>query len=98
MTFKIIIYHLSFLSFLTFYVAKRPFPNAIRYFSWCKNDVTSEIQSSDDFFNAACELSQPMRKTISIFHVCMVWIEKSVTRVTDRHHEACRVMPISDPE
>ena len=29
---------------------------------------------------------------------CMVWIEKSVTRVTDRHHEACRVMPNSDPE
>ena len=26
---------------------------------------------------------------ISIFHVCMVWIEKSVMRVTDRHHEAC---------
>ena len=35
---------------------------------------------------------------ISIFHVCMVWIEKSLTRVTDRHHEACRVMPNSDPE
>ena len=33
-----------------------------------------------------------------IFHVCMVWIEKSVTRVTDRHHEACLVMPNSDPE
>ena len=28
----------------------------------------------------------------------MVRIEKSVTRVTDRHHEACRVMPNSDPE
>ena len=28
-------------------------------------------------------------KIISIFHVYMVWIEKSVTRVTDRHHEAC---------
>ena len=28
----------------------------------------------------------------------MVWIEKSVARVTDRHHEACRVMPNSDPE
>ena len=28
----------------------------------------------------------------------MVWIEKSVTRVTDRHHEACQVMPNSDPE
>ena len=28
----------------------------------------------------------------------MVWIEKSFTRVTDRHHEACRVMPNSDPD
>ena len=37
-------------------------------------------------------------KSISIFHGCMVWIEKFVTRVTDRHHEACRVMPNSDPE
>ena len=35
---------------------------------------------------------------INIFHGCMVWIEKSVMRVTDRHHEACRVMPNSDPE
>ena len=35
---------------------------------------------------------------ISIFHGCMVWIEKSVTRVTDRHHEACRVRLNSDPE
>ena len=24
---------------------------------------------------------------LSIFHWCMVWIEKSDTRVTDRHHE-----------
>ena len=37
-------------------------------------------------------------KIISIFHVCMVWIEKSFTRVTDRHHEACRVILNSDPE
>ena len=36
--------------------------------------------------------------TISIFHGCMMWIEKSVTRVTDRHREACRVKPNSDPE
>ena len=35
---------------------------------------------------------------ISIFHAYMVWIEKSVTRVTDRYHVACRVMPNSDPE
>ena len=41
--------------------------------------------------NLVCE-------NISIFHVCMVWIEKSVTRVTDRHHEACPVLPNSDPE
>ena len=38
------------------------------------------------------------KKIISIFHECMVWIENSVTRVTDRHHEACRVMPNNDPE
>ena len=25
---------------------------------------------------------------ISIFYVCMVWMKKSVTRVTNRHHEA----------
>ena len=39
-----------------------------------------------------------MADIISIFHGCMVWIEEPVTRVTDRHHEACRVMPNSDPE
>ena len=39
-----------------------------------------------------------MGEIISIFHGCMVWIEISVTKVTDRHHEACRVMPNSDPE
>ena len=35
---------------------------------------------------------------ISIFHGCMVWIEKSVMRITDQHHEACLVMLNSDPE
>ena len=44
-------------------------------------------------------LSQLLKfKIISIFHVCKVWIEKSVTRLTDLHHEACRVIPNSDPE
>ena len=38
-----------------------------------------------------------MGESISIFHGCMVWIEKSVKRATDRHHEICRVMPNSDP-
>ena len=40
----------------------------------------------------------PVCKNISIFHGCMVRIEISVMRVTDRHHKACRVMPNSDQE
>ena len=39
-----------------------------------------------------------MGEIIGIFHVCMVRIENSVTRVTGRFYEACRVMPNSDPE
>ena len=35
---------------------------------------------------------------IRIFNDCEVRIENSVTRVTVRHHEACRVMPNSYPE
>ena len=35
---------------------------------------------------------------IGIYHGCMVWIEKSVTRVTDQHHKACLVMLNNDPE
>ena len=46
----------------------------------------------------ALSLSQSNNEIISIFHGCMVWIEKPVTRVTDRHHEACLVMQNSDPE
>ena len=60
----------------------------------------SKIQSIRDIstskFIPNSELS--VVEIISIYHGCMVWIEKSVTRVTDRHHEACRVMPNSDPE
>ena len=40
----------------------------------------------------------PGSKKISILQVCMVWTEISVTRVSVRHHEACRVMPNSYPE
>ena len=35
---------------------------------------------------------------ISIFHGHMMWTEKSVTRATDRNHQACLEMPNSDPE
>ena len=41
-------------------------------------------------------LVQVQGKSISIFHGHVVWIEKSVTRVTDLHREACRVLPNSD--
>ena len=36
-------------------------------------------------------------KNIRIFNGCEVLIKNSVTRVTVRHHEACRVMPNSYP-
>ena len=35
---------------------------------------------------------------IRIYHVCNGGIEKSVPRITDWHHEACRVMTNGDPE
>ena len=50
------------------------------------------------FFYVRGHFEISVLEIISIFHGCMVWIEKSVTRVTDQHHEACRVMPNSDPE
>ena len=37
----------------------------------------------DVTFGVSCELYQPMGKAISILQGCTVWIEKSVTRVTD---------------
>ena len=32
-----------------------------------------------------------MGEIISIFHGYMMWIEKSVTNIADRHHKACRI-------
>ena len=67
-------------------------------FGFCRYGTYMMFVTIDVTLSVSCVLSQPMDKTISIFHVCMVWIGKSVTRVTDRHHEVCRVMPNSDPE
>ena len=60
----------------------------------------AECSSTDcaKYKKLVCGSAVLLVDNISIFHVCMVWIEKSVTRVTDRHHKACRVMPNSDPE
>ena len=72
--------------------------NSIRHSEIFVTARKCRLYTTDVTFSVSWELSQPMDKTISIFHGCMVWIEKSVTRVSDRHHEACRVMPNSDPE
>ena len=72
--------------------------------SLCKMTFNMTLLDFDSLYmlNQRIRLSyQPNaynREIISIFHGCMVWIEKSVTTVTDRHHEACRVMPNSDRE
>ena len=39
-----------------------------------------------------------MTENIRICHECEHGIEKSVLRITDWHHEACRVMTIGDRE
>ena len=51
------------------------------------------LKTTDVIFSVSCELSQSMGKAISIHHGCIVLIEKYVT---DRHHQACQVMPNSD--
>ena len=38
------------------------------------------------------------RRILSIYHECEGWIEKSVPRISDWHHEACRVMTSGDHE
>ena len=37
-------------------------------------------------------------QNIRIYHECEGGMEKSVLRITDWHHEACRVMKNCDPE
>ena len=56
--------------------------------------ISTSVGSEKNVWACASGGSRPPAWTakISIFHGCMVWIEKSVTRVTDRHHEACRVI------
>ena len=37
-------------------------------------------------------------RNIRIYHECKDRIENSLPRITDSHHEACRVMPMGDRE
>ena len=49
------------------------------------------MSSHAEQITAACQI-------ISIHHECEGGVEKSVPRITDWHHEACRVMTNSDCE
>ena len=40
----------------------------------------------------------PVLLNISIHHECEGGIEKAILRITDWHHEACRVMTFNDHE
>ena len=52
----------------------------------------SELTFSKNTFRALSECH------IRIYHECEGRIEKSVLRIAVWHHEACQVMPNSDPE
>ena len=63
-------YQLSFVIFLYFTSHNDPLRTPFDRFSCLSiSDVTSGIKSSDVIFIVACELSQPMGKSISLFHV-----------------------------
>ena len=44
------------------------------------------------------QFGRQLCRSIRIFIVCKVRIQNSITRVSVRHHEACRVIPNSYPE
>ena len=46
--------------------------------------------SLDSSTNASLNMLTTSKKTIKILHECEGGIEKSVPRITDWHHEACR--------
>ena len=45
-----------------------------------------------------CIFCNMLLQHIRIYHECEGGIEKSVPRITDWHHEACRVMTNGDPK
>ena len=104
MTLKNIIYHSSFLSFLKFTSHTDLFRTSFGVFRGGAK-MTSLLE-----FSVLTSLLTPRMSCLSpwarqnfparlkIEQILSDRQEKSVTRVTDRHHEACRVMPNSDPE
>ena len=77
-----------------FGIAASKFDNRISVACWSlSSDCVTSLQQSlpskmmESTYHDE-EAGEGERGIISIFHGCMVWIEKYVTRVTDRHHEA----------
>ena len=67
---------------------------------WCEALSSGLLFFSTSFINSEKQTSSLflfLNRNIRIFNGCEVLIENSVTRVTVRHHEACRVMPNSYP-
>ena len=58
----------------------------------------SAVLEPSCYIKSSRKLQSPQEQNIIIFNGCDVWIENSVTRVTVRHQETCRVMPNSYPE
>ena len=50
------------------------------------------------YYNEACVTTESKVMIIRIYHECEGRIEKSVPRITDWHHLACRVITIGYPE
>ena len=65
----------------------------------CHDGMLEDTNSLDgaQFKVYGCTITLFFIEIIIIFNGCEVLIENSVTRVTVRHHEACRMMPISYP-
>ena len=58
-------------------------PNAERHSEIFVTARRCRLYTTDVTFSVSCELSQPLGKIISIFHGCVVWVGKAVTRVID---------------
>ena len=56
------------------------------------------LDSEGNRINIQTGMLQSFSHDIRIDHECEDWIERSVPRITDWHHEACCVMQNGDPE
>ena len=60
--------------------------------------MCSDVSSNDDLYAGSVIETFPANTSLLSVQTYEGGIEKSVPRITDWHHEACRVMTISDCE